>query len=212
MNRIMTFGLDAGWRRAAVALAQPMGAVVLDVGTGTGDFALALRGAGARQVIGIDFVQEMLVVAQRKADNRVDGGISWANADAMVLPFQDARFDSVTNAFVLRNVANLPAAVAEMVRVLRPGGRLVCLEITHPPKWLRPAFGLYFGRVVPIIGALFTGEGNAYQYLPASLAPLPEASRLAEILRDAGLGDVTYRRLGFGTVAVHVGTRGPTTA
>ncbi len=208
MNRLMTLGMDAGWRRAAVEMARPRGLFVLDVGTGTGDLAISLVHAGARAVVGLDFVEPMLDVARSKTKAKPGGSqISLANGDAMHLPFPDNSFDCVTSAFLLRNVEDIRTAVGEMVRVLRPGGRCVCLEITHSPPLLRPGFALYFGRIVPIIGSLLTGEAHAYRYLPASLGPLPDALELASILRDAGLRDVGYRRVGLGTVAIHIGTR-----
>ncbi|HUX85947.1 MAG TPA: ubiquinone/menaquinone biosynthesis methyltransferase [Chloroflexota bacterium] len=208
MNRIMTMGMDRAWRRAAVRAAAPRGGVALDVGTGTGDLAFELARGGARQVIGADFCEEMLVAARLKAQRQVPGQpLDFVLGDALCLPFPDATFDCVVNGFVLRNVASLPNAFAEMFRVLRPGGRLVCLEITHPPAALAPVFGLYFNQIVPRLGAALTGESAAYQYLPQSLGPLPEAPRLAALIGQAGFGEVRYRRLGLGTVALHVGRR-----
>lgn len=207
LNRLMTLGQDQLWRRA---VARQIGGRVgwaLDVGTGTGDLALALASQPGVAVVGVDFVEAMLEVASRKARVGSAGVVSFAAADALALPFADATFDWVTNGFLLRNVADLTAALAEMVRVLRPGGRLLCLEITHPPAALAPFFGLYFGRVVPLLGALIAGAPQAYQYLPASLGPLPAADRLAALLREAGLVNVSYRRLGLGTVALHVGEK-----
>ncbi len=208
MNRVMTFGLDAGWRRAAIAALAPAGSLILDVGTGTGDLALGVARAGARKVIAVDFVEEMLVSAQRKVavGGQVDR-VALAVGDAMGLPFPDGSFDGIINGFLLRNVADLAGALREFVRLLKPGGRLVCLEITHPPRILAPLFGVYFGQLIPILGSIVTGESSAYRYLPESLVPLPAANRLATMLREAGLEGVTFRRLGMGTVAVHVGSR-----
>ncbi|MGH2458336.1 MAG: ubiquinone/menaquinone biosynthesis methyltransferase [Chloroflexota bacterium] len=210
MNTIMTGGLHRRWRRAAAGLAEPRGAVALDVGSGTGDLALALARAGARRVIGVDFCAEMLSVARAKAKAAaLDSTVSFAVGDALRLPFPDRSFDRVVNGFLLRNVADLPGALAEMARVLKPGGRLVCLEITHPPAAVAPFARLYFGLVVPLLGAAITGEADAYRYLPASLAPLPNVQRLARMLTDAGFVDVRAQRLGFGTVALHQGLRSP---
>jgi demethylmenaquinone methyltransferase / 2-methoxy-6-polyprenyl-1,4-benzoquinol methylase len=208
MNRLMTFGLDGGWRRAAAQAVGLDHGLALDVGTGTGDLAVALANCGANQVIGADFVGEMLAVARAKVNARsIVGSVSLVGADALRLPFRDETFDGVVNGFLLRNVADLPAVLRELVRVLKPGGRLVCLEITHPAGPLAPFLGLYFARVVPRLGALVTGEGAAYEYLPASLGPLPDVQRLAGLLVAAGLVSVRYRRLGLGTVALHVGQK-----
>lgn len=205
MNRLMTLGMDGYWRRASARLARPAGALALDVGTGTGDFALALRRAGARRVVGVDFVEEMLRVAREKITT---GGaaerVTFLQGDALALPFPAETFDCVVNGFLLRNVGDLSAAFREMNRVLKPGGRLVCLEITHPPVTIAPLFRFYFERMVPLVGALITGEGAAYRYLPASLAPLPDPKRLAALIEEAGLTDVRYRRVGFGFVAIHL--------
>ncbi len=208
MNALMTGGLDRRWRDEAALAAVPRGCLALDVGAGTGDLAFALVRAGAAHVVGVDFCEEMLTVARAKARALgLESATSFIAADALRLPFSDRSFDCVTSGFLLRNVASLRAALDEMTRTLKPGGRLVCLEITHPPRPFAPIFGLYFRHVVPLLGALVTGEGAAYRYLPASLGPLPDARRLAALLANAGLADVGYRRLGLGTVALHVGTR-----
>ena len=208
MNRVMTFGLDVGWRRAAIAALAPADALILDVGTGTGDLALGVSLAGARRVIGVDFVEGMLRSAHRKTIAAKQGQrIELAVGDAMGLPFPDETFDGIINGFLLRNVSDLDGAFREFVRVLKPGGRLVCLEITHPPRLVASLFGLYFGHFVPLIGSLLTGESHAYRYLPLSLGPLPNADQLAKMMEQAGLERVLVRRLGFGTVALHVGSR-----
>ena len=208
MNRVMSLGLDGGWRHAAAQAVDLDHGLVLDVGTGTGDLAIALADCGANRVIGADFVGEMLAAARAKISARpIAGSVTFINADALQLPFRDEAFDGVVNGFLLRNVADLPSALRELVRVLKPGGRLVCLEITQPAGPLGPFLGLYFNRVVPRLGALVTGEETAYQYLPASLGPLPNVQRLAGLLVAAGLVSVRYRRLGLGTVALHVGQK-----
>lgn len=208
MNQVMTLGMDAGWRRAAATMAQPVNALALDVGTGTADLAVSLLDAGARAVVGVDYVTRMLDVAREKLVSKQLGArISLVCGDAMLLPFADQSFDCVANAFLLRNVSDIPSTLRELVRVVKPGGRIVCLEISHGVWYIRPLFALYFGGLIPILGAILTGKFHAYRYLPASLGPLPDVDRLGFIMREAGLHDVSYRRYGFGTVAVHVGTR-----
>jgi demethylmenaquinone methyltransferase/2-methoxy-6-polyprenyl-1,4-benzoquinol methylase len=210
MNRLMTGGRDAAWRRLAVREAlrgrDPEQVRVLDVATGTGDLALALRAAGAGDVVGLDFSAPMLDEAMRKdavvADDR---RIAWVEGDAMSLPFPDASFDAVTVAFGLRNLPSYPAALREMLRVLRPAGTLVCLETTpvRAPV-LRAVFDWYFARVVPIVGGMLSGDADAYRYLPASAAAFPDADALGQMMLEAGFSTVRFLRLGLGTVALHV--------
>lgn len=203
MNRLMTAGLDGRWRRAAVAAAEPRGADVLDIGCGTGDLSAEFRRAGAGSVIGADFSGDMLALAQAKA-----GGGDWLQADALRLPFADGSFDAVASAFVLRNLVDLPAAFAEMLRVLRPGGRIAALDITHPPPG---PFGdlLRFGfeQGVTRLAGILSGQGRAYRYLPGSLAGYPPARELSRMIETAGAADVRCRRFSGGMVALHVGRK-----
>jgi demethylmenaquinone methyltransferase/2-methoxy-6-polyprenyl-1,4-benzoquinol methylase len=199
MNRIMTAGLDRTWRRLAVeAVVQP-GDRVLDACCGTGDLALAAEREGGI-VTGLDFSAEMLVRARRKS-----GSITWVQGDLLALPFEDASFDAATVGFGVRNVADLEAALHELRRVLRPGGRLAILEITQPRGILKPFFSLWFDRVVPLLGRVLPG-GKAYTYLPASVRRFPGADGLAALMHDAGFEDIRIRLLGGTIVALHAGT------
>jgi demethylmenaquinone methyltransferase / 2-methoxy-6-polyprenyl-1,4-benzoquinol methylase len=213
MNRLMTAGLDARWRSLAAAEAGlAPGDSALDVCCGTGDlaFALARRYPGA-DVTGLDFTEPMLERARAKANTMAGRGGSAAAptfvaGDLLSLPFPDDRFGAVTVAFGVRNVADLPGAFSEMTRVTRPGGRVICLEITTPPPGLGRRFhALWFDRVVPALGRLVAGEGSAYSYLPASVRSFPEADALAAIMTEAGLRRVRFRRFGMGIVALHCG-------
>jgi demethylmenaquinone methyltransferase/2-methoxy-6-polyprenyl-1,4-benzoquinol methylase len=202
MNRLMTAGMDARWRALAAMLAAPAGKRVLDIATGTGDLAAELWRRQAAAVVGGDFAGNMLRAAQHK----LPAAIPLVLADAQRLPFADASFDRVTNAFLLRNLSDLDAGLREMRRVLRPQGRLVCLEVTPPaPGWFAKVFGAYFYRLVPALGAAITGQRAAYRYLPHSLSTFPRAGALAGRLRRAGFLRVEYHRLAFGTVAIHIG-------
>ena len=201
MNRVMSAGLDGRWRRLAVQAAQPHGTDVLDLGAGTGDLSREFRRAGAAGVVGADFAAQMLRRARRKHGLET---ADWLQADALQLPFAEASFDVVASAFVLRNLVDLPGGFAEMLRVLRPGGRLVALDITHPPDDLRGRIlRLGFERVVTPAAGLLSGDRNAYRYLPNSLSGYPTAEKLAEMLRTAGATEVSYRRLAGGAVALH---------
>lgn len=209
MNALMTAGLDRRWRRLAADAARPAGALALDLATGTGDLARALAAAGARRVVAVDFTPAMLAAARRKigADGAARGRVALCAGDALRLPFADGAFDCAVNGFLLRNVADLPRALAELHRVLAPGGRLCCLELTPPPRWFAPAFRLYFDGLVPLVGALVAGDLAAYRYLPASLRPFPRARTLARMLAAVGFAEVRYRRLGLGTVALHIAVK-----
>ncbi len=212
MNRLMTGGRDVAWRKLAVREALRNvdpgngNADVLDIATGTGDLAMALREAGAGRVTGLDFSAAMLVEARRKdRESASSKPIVWVEGDAMALPFAENAFDAVTVGFGLRNMPSYPGALAEVVRVLRPGGTFVCLETTpFTVPILREAFTWYFARIVPLIGGLLSGDRDAYAYLPASSARFPDAETLGQMMLAAGFTGVRYLRLGAGTVALHV--------
>ena len=198
MNRVMTAGLDRSWRRLAVqAVVQP-GDRVLDACCGTGDLAVAAEREGG-VVTGLDFSPGMLERARRKSDT-----VTWVEGDLLALPFDDDSFDSATVGFGVRNVADLEAALAELRRVLRPGGRLAILEITQPRGLLKPFFSLWFDRIVPLLGKVLPG-GKAYTYLPASVRRFPGAEDLRALMERHGFGRVSFRLLGATIVALHVG-------
>lgn len=207
MNRLMTLGRDQVWRRAVVRLCTlPEGGTVLDVATGTGDIGYeALRQDTRTRVVGIDLTREMMV---RGRDKYPGLRFPFAEGDALALPFADEAFDAACSGFMMRNVLDIRAAFAEQARVVKPGGRVVCLEISLPRT---PVFSLlfrfYFFRLVPIIGGLISGQREAYTYLPHSAVPLPPPAVLAGIMRDVGLQEVRYRMAMLGTVSIHWGTK-----
>jgi demethylmenaquinone methyltransferase/2-methoxy-6-polyprenyl-1,4-benzoquinol methylase len=204
MNRLMTAGQDQRWRQLAVTAVLAGGArSVLDVGTGTGDLALALAAQPqVERVVGVDIAPPMLALAQRKAG---DGALPLALASAAALPFHNASFDAATSAFVVRNIRDLGAALREIRRVLRPGGRYVCLEITRLDDGPRARlFRLYFDHLVPRLGGLIAGDPEAYSYLPDSVHRFLSARELARAMLSAGFTHVCYRYVGPGGVALHI--------
>jgi demethylmenaquinone methyltransferase/2-methoxy-6-polyprenyl-1,4-benzoquinol methylase len=209
LNTLMTFGMDAGWRERAVeAAALSADGRALDVGTGTGALALSLaRAMPHGRVVGVDFTGPMITRAPgRAAVAGLAGHVRFAQADALRLPFPDRSFDCVTSAFVVRNVADLDQVFHEQARVLRPGGRAVCIELTRTRlPVFRHLFAWYFHRWVPLLGALVAGDAAAYTYLPESVDRFPSPTALADVMRGAGLRDVQYALLGLGTVSLHVG-------
>ncbi len=209
MNSIMTAGLHHRWReRAADLAAVRAGDRVLDVATGTGDLALALaeRVGPAGEVIGADFAESMLARARAKAGASALHNVSFCRADALALPFPDDHFAAATVAFGARNFADLPGALAELVRVVAPGGRVVILEITQPQRGvLAPFFAVWFDRIVPALGR-FARSPEAYDYLPRSVRAFLSPAQLAAEMERAGLLQISYLLTAGGIIAIHAGT------
>ena len=210
MNGVMTAGMHTRWRERAAELAcVGAGDRALDVATGTGDLAIALKRRVGRtgEVIGADFSERMLELAHDKAAERGLADVTFEWADAMELPYSDASFDAVTVGFGVRNLADVGAGIAEMTRVLKPGGRCVILEITQPQKPpLSTFFKIWFDRLVPVIGRL-AGDPDAYAYLPESVRSFPPPAKLAALMDEAGLAQIRYTVLAGGIIAIHSGTR-----
>lgn len=210
MNALMTGGRHQAWRRVAARLGSPgPGVLALDVATGTADLALALLETGrARAVVGLDFVEPMLRLARAKLLGRQTGArVSLVAGDALALPFPDGTFGCVASAFLLRNLADPRGGLAEMRRVTATGGKVVALEIAQPTlPGFRALFRLYFHHLVPWLGGLVSGDREAYTYLPRSVERFLTPEALAALMAEVGLRQVTIRRLGLGTVTVHVGT------
>jgi demethylmenaquinone methyltransferase/2-methoxy-6-polyprenyl-1,4-benzoquinol methylase len=198
VNRIMTFRMDVGWRKRAVRdLRLAPGATVVDLACGTGDLCRELTRNGLTP-IGADLSFGMLANARTAAP--------LLHADALRLPFPDAVLDGATCGFALRNFVDLTAFLVELTRVLKPGGRIALLDVATPPnRLLRAGHSIYFGKVVPRIGALLS-DGEAYRYLPRSVAYLPEPDELMRIVRAAGFADATRTLLSGGISQLLVGT------
>jgi demethylmenaquinone methyltransferase/2-methoxy-6-polyprenyl-1,4-benzoquinol methylase len=212
MNTVMTAGLHHEWRRRATDLAQvPRGGRALDLATGTGDLALELatRVGPGGEVVGVDFSERMLELARIKADARsasLDGArVRFESGNALALGFPDGEFDAATVAFGARNFSDLDRGLSEMARVVRPGGRVVVLEITTPRRPpLSTFFGLWFDHVVPALGRVV--DSQAYSYLPSSVKRFPDPEELAARMWSVGLREIRYVLTAGGIIALHVGT------
>ncbi|MCC7358947.1 MAG: ubiquinone/menaquinone biosynthesis methyltransferase [Anaerolineales bacterium] len=207
MNRLMTGGQDVRWRRYVIDRAQlPPGGRLLDLGTGTGDLALeALSRDDALRAVGGDFTVAMMRVGQRRPNGH---RVRWAATDALNLPFPADHFDAVTSGYLMRNVVDVRRAWAEQYRVLKPGGRVVCLDTTPPARnLLRPFINFHLHVVIPTLGRLIAGASDAYTYLPDSTEGFLTAEALAERMRSVGFREVGFQRLMFGTMALHWGVK-----
>ena len=210
LNHLLSASIDKRWRRLAVhSLADvlaPHDAIALDLCCGTGDLTIEL--ANKARVIGCDFCHPMLAIGRRKIISQNASRATLAEADALRLPFSDGRFSAVTVAFGLRNLGHVQGGLAEMFRVLKPGGRVAVLEFSRPVvPLLRHAFGFYFHRILPRIGAMVSGSSTAYTYLPDSVQGFPDQERLAAMMRETGFTNVRYQNLSGGIAALHLGER-----
>ncbi len=211
MNDLMTFGKHRHWKKqTAVLAAENLSGSAIDVSCGTGDLAMELsRRPGLEHTVGLDLLQGMVIQANAKA--RAAGTsdvITMMIGDALSLPFTDDSFACATAGFSLRNMPSIEKALSEMIRVIRPGGRMAILELSPMSPGIRSAlFRPIFHGIIPLIGRLAAGERSAYSYLPKSVDYFLEAKRLAEMLSTLGLENVQFKRLGFGTVAMHWGVK-----
>jgi demethylmenaquinone methyltransferase / 2-methoxy-6-polyprenyl-1,4-benzoquinol methylase len=204
MNRLMTAGMDVSWRKEVIRRAGlSSGDLLLDLGAGTGDLAReALRQQPDCRVTAGDFTINMMLVGKAGPAGPRD----WTGADALNLPFPAASFDALVSGFLMRNVVDLDQALREQRRVLRPGGRMVCLDTTRPGRsLLTPFIRFHMRRVIPLLGALLAGSKSAYTYLPETSERFLSAEELLARIQAAGFSQAGFRRVNFGTVAIHWG-------
>ncbi len=212
LNHVLSLNIDKRWRRIVAAeLRETLDcpeAIVLDVACGTGDLSLELAKNARAQIIATDFCRPMLAVADDKITTSSQS-IPLIEGDAMGLPFDDGRFDAVTIAFGLRNLANVPGGLTELYRILKPGGRLAVLEFSTP---IVPGFGrlfnFYFSNILPRIGGAVSGSRGAYEYLPDSVSKFPDQKKLASLMTETGFENVRYQNLTGGIAALHTGSTG----
>lgn len=206
MNTLMSFGRDRFWRKRVVDLAAlPSGGVMLDVGAGTGKIGLeASRAYRDARIIAVDLTREMMMVGMRHSPGR----LTWFCADALILPFRDATFDAVTSGFLVRNVMDIRRAFGEQFRVVKPGGRVICLDAGPPPEnILNPLMKFHLNRIIPRLGALISGDPAAYKYLPASTQAFKTAKELAALMESSGFTGVAYERHMLGSINIVHGKR-----
>ncbi len=210
MNRAMTFGIDKLWRRRAVKMLQRRGATaLLDVATGTGDFAMLLyRKLRPQRLVGIDLSENMLSLAQQKAQRAGLDKIEFAKGDCLALDFGDGEFDAVTVAYGVRNFEHLEQGYKEMYRVLRPGGSLCVIELSTPRNpFIYSLYRFYATRLIPLLGRSISKDARAYSYLPESIAAVPQGNDMLEIMRRAGFSECSYRAMTFGVCTIYIGKK-----
>jgi len=207
LNRLMTFAQDQVWRREVVRMAALADCGrLLDIGAGTGGIAIAARKQKpCLRIVATDFALPMMRVGRTRVGAR---DIAWCASDALKLPFPDESFDAVVSGYLIRNVADHQEAFREQMRVVKPGGYVVCLETSPPPdNYLHTLIMVYMKVVIPFVGRRLSGSKNAYAYLTESTRLFMKPSEMTELMHQAGLVDVTYRRYMLGTIAIHRGKR-----
>ena len=211
LNHALSLGIDRRWRRTAVdALGKHQPQQILDIATGTGDFALLLaKRIKPQHIVGADISEGMMAVVREKVkEEGLQHVISFQYEDCMQLSFPDGSFDAVTSSYGVRNFQNLDKGLQEMQRVLRPGGHLLIVELTPPPSFpMKQLFWLYAHVVMPLFGRLISHDDSAYTYLPASMEAFPQPEQMEGILRKAGFTEVQWRRFTFGISTMYLATK-----
>ena len=208
LNHLMSLGIDRRWRRKAVdALGKHKPQQILDIATGTGDFAMLLaERLHPQHITGADISEGMMAVGREKVkEAELQDTISFQKEDCMKLTFPDGTFDAVTSAYGVRNFLDLDKGLREMLRVLRPGGHLLIVELTPPPRFpMKQLFWLYAHVVMPLLGRLISHDDSAYTYLPASMEAFPQAEEMEGILKRAGFAEVLWKRFTFGISTMYL--------
>lgn len=206
LNHFLSFGIDIGWRKKAIQLLQSeKPQLILDVATGTGDFALQALALKPSKIIGVDISDGMLEVGRKKMiDKGVEQIIELRNGDSENLPFEENKFDAIIVAFGVRNFGDLKQGLSEMLRVLKPGGRVIILEFSRPTSFLfKPLYNFYFRFITPTIGKLFSRDSQAYSYLPESVNAFPDGKNFTNILDQLGYKNTSCKPLTFGVSSLY---------
>lgn len=210
LNHSLTFGIDKIWRRKAIkTAAENSPSTILDIAAGTGDFSILEAESTTAEITAIDISQNMLDIAIKKAEKKgLSERIKFLKADSLDMPFENDSFEAATVGFGVRNFVDIPKGLKEIYRVLKPGGRLVILELSEPPnKTVKAGYSFYFHKVLPFWGRLISKDGEAYKYLPKSVDNFPYGERFLTLMNDAGFKNTTLKWLTLGLSAIYTGEK-----
>lgn len=210
LNHSLTFGIDKIWRKKAIkAAAEKNPATILDIAAGTGDFSILEAKKTSAKITAIDISQNMLNIAVKKAEREnLSDRIDFLKADSLDMPFKDNSFEAVTVGFGVRNFSDIPKGLSEIFRVLKPGGRLVVLELSEPPNpVIKAGYSFYFHKILPFWGKMVSKDGEAYKYLPKSVDNFPYGERFLSLMENAGFKNASLKWLSLGLSAIYIGEK-----
>lgn len=210
LNHLLSMGIDITWRKKAIKLiGKKNPKAILDVATGTGDFALEAKSLNPDRIVGLDISEEMLNVGRKKISaKKLDSLIEMVKADSEALPFKDATFDAITVGFGVRNFAHLEVGLGEMLRVLKPGGQVAIIEISQPTSFpVKQVYNIYFKHILPTVGKMVSKDARAYTYLPESVTHFAQGQEFADILTKVGYKNATFTPLTFGAATMYVASK-----
>lgn len=210
LNHLLSMGIDITWRKKAIRIIGKRNPkTILDVATGTGDFALEAKSLKPERIVGIDISEEMLNVGRKKIHNKgFDELIEMIKADSEALPFKDNTFDAITVGFGVRNFAHLEVGLGEMLRVLKPGGQVAIIEISQPQNFpVKQVYNIYFKHILPTVGKLVSKDARAYTYLPESVTHFAQGQEFVDILHKVGYKDATCTPLTLGTASLYIASK-----
>ena len=209
LNQILSLGIHHRWRKTAIdELAKHHPKILLDLATGTGDFAIASLRCNPEKIIAGDISEGMMDLGRKKIkDLKLEDKISFIKADAEHLPFEDGSFDAITISFGVRNFQNLELGLKEMLRVLKPGGVAIILEFSKPEGWFKPIYNIYFKYFLPVLGKMISKDTAAYSYLPASVKAFPQGEEFLACMKSCGYSNISQNRLTFGVSTVYKGSK-----